>query len=82
MNKVVVGLSPVAVTLSHEFVFVFISYFIGAILLKEYRQMWWVWKKDIKGDKHIRGYLKKQGSNLQDTIGSIVVKSQFLSFMN
>ena len=54
MNKVVVGLSPVAVSLSHEFVFVFISYFIGSILLKEYCQMWWVWKKDIKRDKHIR----------------------------
>ena len=43
------------ITLLHEFIFVFIQYFIEAILLKRCCQKRGGWKKDKKGEGHIGG---------------------------
>ena len=55
------------INLPHEFIFVFIWYFIGTILLEKSCQKWRVWK-NYSGDGCKWGCLEKRGSNLLYTI--------------
>ena len=55
-------------TLPHVFMFLFISYFIVTILLKKIYSKVGIEKNDIKGDGHIGGAYRREGSNLLHTM--------------
>ena len=48
-------------SLPHEVIFVFIRYFLGAILLKKSCQKRGDWKKDKKGEWSYRGTVYERG---------------------